>query len=88
MGSNPARGANSRLIVNTIMKNFTEDQKEALQELVEEGAQVSFVAYNPNTVDGDPEQDAEDAGWFEYYREDTDNLVEVIYLDEEPPEEE
>lgn len=80
------------------MQNFTEEQKEELQALVEAGAKVFFLAYNPATVvDPDPEADPEDVydpeqvalddGLFEYYREDTANLVEIIYLDEEPPEE-
>lgn len=60
------------------MINFTEAQKKALQAVVEAGAEVSFVAYNPANG-GDPEGDAAAAGWIEYYREDTPTLVEVIY---------
>ena len=63
------------------MNNFDESQKEALEALVEGGAEVSFVSYNPNTLQpgADPEGDAVADGWVEYYREDADDLVEVIY---------
>lgn len=61
------------------MENFTENDKEDLETVVEGGAEVAYVAYNPNTVTGDPEGDALADGWVEYYREDTANLVEVIY---------
>jgi hypothetical protein len=59
--------------------NMTQSQMEALQAIVEAGAEVATVAYNPNTVTGDPEADALADGWSEYLREDTANLVEVIY---------
>lgn len=65
------------------MKNFTLEQKEELYDLSEQGAQVAFVSYDPNTTDGDPEADAIAAGLAEYYREDSDDLVEVIYIPEE-----
>lgn len=54
-------------------------QMNALRALVEAGAEVSTVAYNPNTVVGTPEADAIADGWIQYYREATANLVEVIY---------
>lgn len=43
---------------------------------------VAFISYNPNTVVGTPEADAATDGWDEFYREDEDNLVEVIYIRE------
>lgn len=58
---------------------MTEEQKEALQVIVEAGAEVATVAYNPSIVVGDPEGAATAAGWAQYMREDTANLVEVIY---------
>lgn len=61
------------------MNNMTLLDKQNLQTLVEAGAEVVTVAYNPLTVLGDPEQDALDAGFTEFYREDTVNLVEVVY---------
>ncbi len=61
------------------MQNFGLVEMEALQVLVEAGAEVSFVAYNPVGLVGDPEGDAASDGWVEYYREDTATLVEVIY---------
>lgn len=61
------------------MNNFNLANKQALQALVEAGAEVSTVAYNPNTVTGDPEAAAITAGWVQYYKESTANLVEVIY---------
>lgn len=61
------------------MNNFTLAMKQALQVEVEGGKKVSEVAYNPNTVIGDPEGDAILAGWTQYYREASANLVEVIY---------
>ena len=59
--------------------NMSEAQKEALQVLVEAGAEVATVAYDPNTVIGTPEADATGAGWVQFQREDTANLVEVVY---------
>lgn len=61
------------------MRNFTETQKKNLQALVEAGAVVVTVAYNPLTVTGTPEADALGAGFSVYYREDTSTLVEVIF---------
>lgn len=61
------------------MNSFTLIQKKALQVIVESGAEVSSIAYNPNTVVGDPEGDAVSAGWVQYYREASGQLVEVIY---------
>jgi len=58
---------------------MTEAEKEALQTLVEAGAQVATVAYDPTTVVGTPEADALADGWVEYKREDGATLVEVIY---------
>ncbi len=59
--------------------NMSETQKKALQALVEAGAEVSTVAYNPATVIGDPEGIATSAGWVQFQREDTPTLVEVVY---------
>jgi hypothetical protein len=56
-----------------------EATKRALQVLVEAGATVATVSYNPNTVVGDPEGDAIGQGFAQFYREDTANLVEVVY---------
>ncbi len=61
------------------MINFTQQDKEDLQILVEAGAKVSTLSYNPNTVVGDPETDALNAGWEVFYREDTADRVEIIY---------
>lgn len=61
------------------MNNFDLANKTALQALVEAGAKVSTVVYDPNTVVGTPEADALADGWIQYYREATANLVEVIY---------
>lgn len=58
---------------------MTDVEKEALQALVEAGAEVATVAYDPTTVVGDPELDATTDGWVEFQREDTANLVEVVY---------
>ena len=58
---------------------MTEVEKAALQALVEAGAEVATVAYDPTTVVGTPEADAIAAGWIEYKREDSATLVEVIY---------
>ena len=59
--------------------NMSQAQKEALQALVEAGAEVATVAYDPGTVVGDPEGDATSAGWVEFQREDAANLIEVVY---------
>jgi hypothetical protein len=59
--------------------NMTLAQKEALQALVEAGAEVATVAYDPNNVVGDPEAAAVAAGWVEFQREDHADLVEVVY---------
>ena len=61
------------------MDNFTLVDKQALEALIEAGAQVATVAYNPTTVVGTPEADALASGWVQYYREATATLVEVIY---------
>ena len=61
------------------MNNMNLAQKLALEALVEAGAEVSTVAYNPNTVVGNPETAAIAAGWVQFYAESTANLVEVIY---------
>lgn len=61
------------------MQNFTEEQKEELAELAEQDFVSYFLAYDPNNVDGDPEQDALDQGYVEFYREETANLIEIIY---------
>lgn len=62
--------------------NMTLEQKEALQVICESGGQVATVAYDPGTVEGDPEADAVADGWTEFYREDSANLVEVVYTKE------
>lgn len=59
--------------------NMTEAQKKNLQALVEAGAEVSTVAYNPSTVVGDPEGAAVSAGWVQFQREASSSLVEVVY---------
>lgn len=59
--------------------NMSQAQKEALQVLVESGSEVSTVAYNPGLVIGDPEGDAIAAGWIQFQREASANLVEVVY---------
>jgi hypothetical protein len=59
--------------------NMTEAEKRELESLVAAGAEVSSVVYNPSTVVGDPEAIAAAAGWVEFQREDTPQLVEVIY---------
>jgi len=61
------------------MNNFTLEQKQELEALVEAGAEVVTVAYNPTTVIGTPEADAIADGYSVYYREDTSTLVEVIF---------
>jgi hypothetical protein len=62
------------------MNNFTLANKQALAALVATGKKVSEVAYNPNTLTGpNPETAALAAGWIQFYREATTNLVEVIY---------
>lgn len=58
---------------------MTEEEKEALQEICEAGGQVATVAYDPETVEGDPEGDVIADGWVEFKREDSANLVEVVY---------
>ena len=59
--------------------NMTLAQKQALEALVEGGKQVAEVAYDPNTVVGTPEADAVAAGWIQFQRQDSANLVEVVY---------
>lgn len=59
--------------------NMTLLQKQALQALVEAGAEVATVAYNPVTVVGTPEANAIADGWTEFQRADTATLVEVVY---------
>lgn len=66
------------------MQFWDDADRAALNALVEAGAQVGYVAYDPVTVGvlggtSDPEGDALAAGWTEHYREDTARLVEVIY---------
>jgi len=61
------------------MNNFTLVQKQALKALVEAGAKVVTVAYDPTIVVGTPEADALAAGFIEFYREDTLTLREIIY---------
>lgn len=58
---------------------FTEALMVELQGIVEAGASVFTVAYNPATVIGDPEADAEANGGEPFWREDTAQLVQVIY---------
>jgi len=54
-------------------------EKQALQAICESGGQVATVAYDPMNVVGTPEADAIADGWVEYKREDSANLVEVVY---------
>jgi len=75
--------------INTLVNNFNLANKQALQVLVEAGAEVSSVAYNPNLYTApvgypaypgtSPETLAIAAGWVQYYKEATANLIEVIY---------
>lgn len=58
---------------------MTEAQKQELADFEAAGKHVFTVAYDPTTVTGDPEADAVAAGLVEYYREDSANLVEVVY---------
>jgi hypothetical protein len=62
------------------MKNLTLQQKEELSSFEGQGRRVYTVAYDPTTATGTPEADAIADGLTEYYREDTANLVEVIYV--------
>lgn len=59
--------------------DMTLAQKQALETLVKSGKKVASVAYNPNTVVGDPEAAAVAQGWVEYMRQDRAQLVEVVY---------
>lgn len=59
--------------------NLTLGQKQALQALVEAGAEVATVAYDPVTVVGTPEADAVADGWVQWNKQSTPRLVEVIY---------
>ena len=59
--------------------NMSLAQKEALQALVEGGAEVATVAYDPTTATGTPEADAIADGWVQFQREVTANLIEVVY---------
>lgn len=61
------------------MKNFTLQKKQALEAASRTGVRVRFVSYNPSTTVGNPETAATSAGYVEYYRETTANLVEVVY---------
>jgi hypothetical protein len=59
--------------------DMSEDQKQTLETIVEGGAEVSTVAYNPSSVTGDPEGDAISTGWVQYARQASASLVEVVY---------
>jgi hypothetical protein len=61
------------------MNNFTLADKQALEAFLATGYTCAEVAYNPNTVVGNPEATAVAAGWTQYYREASASLVEVIY---------
>jgi len=61
------------------MNNFTLSQKQALAAIVQAGNEVWELAYNPGTVQGDPEGDAITNGWTQFYKEVGDGLTEVIY---------
>ena len=61
------------------MLNFTEEQKQTLADAAKSGVRVRFVSYNPITTVGNPETAATSAGYFEYYRETSATLVEVIF---------
>jgi hypothetical protein len=58
---------------------MTVAQKQALEAFCEAGNLVSEVVYDPSTVVGDPEASALAAGWTQYLRQATADLVEVIY---------
>ena len=60
------------------MNNFTLVLKKALEVIVEGGAQVVSVGYDP-TLSINPELGALAQGFIEFYREDTPTLIEVIY---------
>lgn len=57
---------------------MTEAQKKSLQTLVQSGKKVATVAYNPAGGTG-PETAATSAGWVEFQRTTSANLVEIIY---------
>lgn len=59
--------------------NLSQANMESLQALAEGGDEILTVAYNPNTVTGTPEADATGSGAVEQFREDTADLVEVVY---------
>lgn len=63
------------------MQNFSAANIAALNVLVEAGAEVATVAYNPLAgIAPNPETVATGDGWVQYYRETTQPyLVEVIY---------
>lgn len=73
------RNSSEAAPLNSGMQNFDSAQKAALNTFLEAGNHVFYVAYDPNTVQGDPEADAIAAGMEEYYREDSPSLIEVIY---------
>lgn len=54
-------------------------EKQALQVLVEGGAEVATIAFNPNTVIGDPEGDALADGWGQFQAATSANLTEIIF---------
>jgi hypothetical protein len=61
------------------MNNFTLTDAQNLEALVEGGKMVASLAYDPLTVTGTPEADMIAAGWTQFYKESSTNLVEVIY---------
>jgi hypothetical protein len=66
------------------MNGLTLSMQQSLEVYCENGGKVYYVAYDPTIVGtkggtSTPEADAIAKGYKEWYREDTPNLVEVIY---------
>lgn len=59
--------------------DMTLAQKQALQSLVEGGKKVISIAYDPNTVSGDPEAAPIAQGYIQFQRQVETNLIEVVY---------
>ena len=57
------------------MKNFTLAQKQQLEAYEKAGHHVFSTAYDPTKINP-----AAPANMFEFYRESSTNLVEVIYV--------
>lgn len=61
------------------MNNLTLEQKQQLETMAKAGKRIVSVAYDPTTVNGNPEDSA--IGLIEFYRETSARLVEVIFTD-------